>query len=144
MRDSLTILSTLTPQKNNYYIAVHMKHELTLGGFEQVVLLAALRLGDHAYGVTILEEIALHTGRAPAPGALYTALHRMEEKELITYRDGDPMPARGGRYKRFVVVTPLGRSSLASAQAAYQSLLRGLDLLTPTALKTPPGVAAQA
>ena len=54
-----------------------MSPERTLGEFEQIVLLAVLRLGDEAYGVTILDEIAARTGRNPAPGALYTTLHRM-------------------------------------------------------------------
>ena len=106
-----------------------MKPSSSLGEFEQIVLLAVLRLGDTAYGVTILAEIAARTGRNPAPGALYTTLHRMEDKGLVTFRDGDPTPERGGRAKRFVSVTREGRAALASAQAAYRSLLEGLDLL---------------
>jgi DNA-binding PadR family transcriptional regulator len=102
----------------------------SLGEFEQIVLLAVLRLGDEAYGVTILAEIAAKTGRNPSPGALYTTLHRMEDKGLVTSRDGSPTPERGGRAKRFVTVTREGRSALTSAQAAYRSLLDGLDLLT--------------
>ncbi|HEY4380023.1 MAG TPA: helix-turn-helix transcriptional regulator [Acidobacteriaceae bacterium] len=101
----------------------------SLGEFEQIVLLATLRLGDEAYGVTILNEIAARTGRNPAPGALYTTLHRMEDKGLVTFRDGSPTPERGGRAKRFVTVTREGRTALASAQSAYRSLLEGLDLL---------------
>ena len=103
--------------------------ERSLGEFEQIVLLAVLRLGDEAYGVTILGEIAAKTGRNPSPGALYTTLHRMEDKGLVTFRDGSPTPERGGRAKRFVTVTREGRNALASAQAAYRSLLQGLDLL---------------
>ena len=103
--------------------------ERSLGEFEQIVLLSVLRLREQAYGVTILGEIAAHTGRNPAPGALYTTLHRMEDKGLITFRDGSPTPERGGRAKRFVTVTGEGRAALASAQAAYRSLLEGLDLL---------------
>ena len=109
----------------------------SLGEFEQIVLLAILRLGDQAYGVTILAEIAEHTGRNPAPGALYTTLHRMEDKGLITFRDGAPTPERGGRAKRFVTVTREGRDALASAQAAYRSLLQGLDLLTSPTRRVP-------
>jgi PadR family transcriptional regulator PadR len=107
-----------------------MKPDRSLGDFEQIVLLAVLRLGDEAYGVTILAEIAARTGRNPSPGALYTTLHRMEDKGLVTFRDGSPTPERGGRAKRFVTVTREGRDALASAQAAYRSLLEGLDLLT--------------
>jgi DNA-binding PadR family transcriptional regulator len=111
-----------------------MNPERSLGEFEQIVLLAVLRLGDQAYGVTILAEIAARTGRNPSPGALYTTLHRMEDKGLVTFRDGSPTPERGGRAKRFVHLTREGRDALASAQSAYRSLLEGLDLLTtPTA-----------
>jgi DNA-binding PadR family transcriptional regulator len=107
-----------------------MNPSASLGEFEQIVLLAVLRLGDAAYGVTILAEIAAKTGRNPSPGALYTTLHRMEDKGLVTFRDGSPTPERGGRAKRFVTVTREGRNALASAQSAYRSLLEGLDLLT--------------
>ena len=34
-----------------------MRGSDSLGEFEQVVLLAILRLGDHAYGVTVSAEI---------------------------------------------------------------------------------------
>ena len=106
-----------------------MNPERSLGEFEQIVLLAVLRLGEEAYGVTILAEIAAKTGRNPSPGALYTTLHRMEDKGLVTFRDGSPTPQRGGRAKRFVIVTREGRNALASAQTAYRSLIDGLDLL---------------
>ena len=107
-----------------------MSPDRSLGEFEQIVLLAVLRLGDEAYGVTILAEIAARTSRNPSPGALYTTLHRMEDKGLVTFRDGSPTPERGGRAKRFVAVTREGRTALASAQSAFRSLLEGLDLLT--------------
>ncbi|HXE06855.1 MAG TPA: helix-turn-helix transcriptional regulator [Acidobacteriaceae bacterium] len=106
-----------------------MANIVSLGEFEQIVLLAVLRLGENAYGVTILGEIAERTGRNASPGALYTTLHRMEDKSLVTFRDGSPTPERGGRAKRFVTVTREGRDALASAQAAYRSLMEGLDLL---------------
>ena len=106
-----------------------MANTPSLGEFEQMVLLAVLRLGENAYGVTILGEIAQRTGRNVSPGALYTTLHRMEDKGLVTFRDGNPTPERGGRAKRFVTVTREGRHALASAQAAYRSLMEGLDLL---------------
>lgn len=100
-----------------------------LGEFEQIVLLAVLRLGDNAYGVSIRREIAAHTKREPAPGALYTTLDRMEQKGLIQSQFGDPTPQRGGRAKRYVKVTKKGRAALVAVQRSYQSLLQGLDLL---------------
>lgn len=113
---------------NNYNIGV-MVRPASLGGFEQIALLAILRLGENAYGVTIRAEIAECTKRKPAPGALYTTLDRMEEKGLVQSRLGDPTPERGGRAKRFFTVTQKGRVALVAAQRSYQSLLRGLRLL---------------
>src|SRR5580704_6525305 len=100
-----------------------------LGEFEQVVLLAILRLGENAYGVTIRNEIVECTGREPAPGALYTTIDRMEEKGLVQSRLGDPTPQRGGRAKRYIKLTKRGRAAVIAAQRSYQSLLQGLDLL---------------
>lgn len=106
----------------------------SLGEFEQIVLLAILRIGDKAYGVTIRREIAQCTGRDPSPGALYTTLIRMEEKGLVQSTMGDPTSQRGGRAKRFVTVTKAGHAALVNAQRSYQSLLHGLNLLDPDSL----------
>ena len=103
----------------------------SLGEFEQVVLLAILRLGDDAYGVTIRAEILACTGRDPSPGALYTTLDRMEQKDLIRSRTGDPTPQRGGRAKRFITVTKAGHAAVLNAQRSYRKLLHGLNLLEP-------------
>lgn len=110
------------------YIAVLMAPH-SLGEFEQIVLLAILRLENIAYGVTIRAEIAACTGREPAPGALYTALDRMEDKGFVRSWLGEATPQRGGRAKRYFAVTKAGRAALINAQRAYQRLLEGLDLL---------------
>jgi PadR family transcriptional regulator, regulatory protein PadR len=105
-----------------------MKH--ALGELEQTILLAVLRLGDQAYGVSIRREIALCTRREIAPGALYTTLDRLEQKGIVVARDGDPTPARGGRAKRFYNLTREGRTLLIRAQRSFSNLMDGLDLLT--------------
>jgi DNA-binding PadR family transcriptional regulator len=99
-----------------------------MGDFEQIVLLAIMRVGDDAYGVTIRAEIELCTGRDPSPGALYTTLDRLEDKGFVTSRLGDPTPQRGGRAKRFFTVTAAGIEVVARAQEAYRRLLQGLTL----------------
>ena len=106
-----------------------MPPALNLGEFEQLILLAILRLGDDAYGVSIRAELTERGGRTVAPGALYTALERLEAKRLITSRMGDPTPQRGGRAKRYVTVTTSGIQALRRALRAYERLLDGLDLL---------------
>ena len=100
----------------------------SLGEFEQVVLLAILRLGKEAYGVAVRAEIAECTGRDPAPGALYTTFDRLQQKGLIDSRLGDPTPQRGGRAKRFFTVTAAGIEAVAHAQRSYQRLLKGISL----------------
>ena len=106
-----------------------MAPAVNLGEFEQLILLAILRLGNEAYGVTIRAELADRAGRTIAPGALYTALERLERKGIISSWMGDPTPQRGGRAKRYVSVTAAGRHALTRAVRAYDRLLDGLDLL---------------
>src|SRR5688572_18679454 len=106
-----------------------MAPPLNLGELEQLLLLAILRLRDDAYGVTIRAELADRAGRTVAPGALYTALDRLESKGLIVSRMSDPTPQRGGRAKRHVMVTAAGREALTRAVQAYERLLDGLHLM---------------
>jgi DNA-binding PadR family transcriptional regulator len=102
--------------------------QVGLGEFEQIVLLAILRLGDAAYAVTIRDEIASCTDREPTAGALYTTLDRLEEKGLVSVRIGDPTPQRGGRAKRYFTVTAKGVRSVARVQRSYKRLLNGISL----------------
>jgi PadR family transcriptional regulator PadR len=99
-----------------------------LGEFEQVVLLAILRLSADAYGVTIRNEIKKCTGREAAPGALYTTLDRLEAKGLVRSQTRDPTPERGGRAKRYFSVSASGLKAVTHAQSSYQRLLEGLEL----------------
>jgi PadR family transcriptional regulator, regulatory protein PadR len=110
------------------YNAVYMKPALNLGEFEQLILLAILRLGDSAYGVTIRVELAERAKRGISPGAMYTSLERLEAKGLIKSRMSDPTPQRGGRAKRYVSVTAAGRQALTRARQAYDRMLDGLEL----------------
>jgi PadR family transcriptional regulator, regulatory protein PadR len=106
-----------------------MAAPVNLGEFEQLILLAILRLRDNAYGVTIRAELADRAGRTVAPGAVYTALERLETKGLITSRMSEPTPQRGGRAKRHVTVTAAGVEALTRALHAYERLLDGLNLV---------------
>jgi DNA-binding PadR family transcriptional regulator len=118
----------LTARNHFLYSVVEMNEAPSLGEFEQVVLLAILRLRDKAYGVTIGAEITACTGREPAPGALYTTLDRLEDKGLVTSRLGDPTPQRGGRAKRYFVLNSKGLAAITRAQQSYRRLLEGCEL----------------
>ena len=96
-----------------------------LGEFEQLVLLAILRLGENAYGMTIRREIEERAGRPTSIGALYLTLERLEHKSFIQSDIGEATPARGGRAKRFFTVNPSGREMLDKSLAAVRRMADG-------------------
>ena len=98
----------------------------TLGDFEQRILLALIRLGDDAYGVTIREAIEARTGRPISPGALYTALTRMEKRGFVTSRLGEPTPERGGKRKRLYTLQPAGERALARVYESLRLMASGM------------------
>ena len=98
-----------------------------LGSLEQLLLLALLRLGDDAYGVPIRDEIEERTGRVISPGAIYTALDRLETRRLVRSRLGDPTPERGGKRKRHYRLTAKGSTAIAEAQRDLAKMTRGLE-----------------
>ncbi|MEM9721728.1 MAG: helix-turn-helix transcriptional regulator [Bacteroidota bacterium] len=86
--------------------------DLQLGGFEEIVLLSvAARFGD-AYGVTIKLHIEANCDRKVSIGALRTTLNRLEKKGFLDSRLGEATSMRGGKRKRFYVVTPFGKKAL--------------------------------
>jgi DNA-binding PadR family transcriptional regulator len=99
-----------------------------LGEFEQIVLLAVLRLNQEAYGVPIRREIEKRTRRSVTIGALYRTLDRLEDKGYVTSWFGDPTRHRGGRSKRYFRVEPLGLGALRHTRDALATMWDGLDL----------------
>jgi|SRR5689334_2954833 len=99
-----------------------------LGEFEQMVLMAILRAGEEAYGVTIREAILERAGRDVSLAAVYKTLTRLEDKGLVTATVGAPTAERGGRRKRYYSVTAPGRRSLHQSVEALRRMARGLDL----------------
>lgn len=66
-----------------------------LGEFEELVLLAILKLSEEeAYGVKIRQALE-EAGRPTSIGALYTTTERLEEKGFVRSRQGDATPVRG-------------------------------------------------
>lgn len=99
-----------------------------LGEFEQIVMLALLRLGKNAYGVPIRREIEDRTSRDVSVGALYSTLDRLEAKGYVASWFAEPTAERGGRSKRFFRVEPLGLKAVKRSQKALAVMLEGLDL----------------
>jgi|ERR1700728_2100687 PadR family transcriptional regulator, regulatory protein PadR len=100
-----------------------------LGEFEHIIVLALLRLGDRAYGVTVRREIEFRIKREVSIGAVYATLDRLETKGYVKSHRGDPTPQRGGRSKRFFRVTAKGVSAVNRTQRALQTMTEGLELI---------------
>ncbi|MEM6797456.1 MAG: helix-turn-helix transcriptional regulator [Acidobacteriota bacterium] len=98
-----------------------------LGDLEYAVLLAVLRLGDAAYGVSIRQELEQRAGRKSSLGAIYTTLDRLEKKDLVLSRDSQPTAVRGGRRRRLCRLTPAGERALTATWEAQRRMLHGLE-----------------
>ncbi len=105
------------------------KTDANLGEFEQLVLLAMIRLGPEAYGATIRREIEARTGRDLAISAVYITLDRLEVKGLVRSRIGEPTAQRGGRRRKHFIVLPAGRRAIAYACRAFGQMVEGLGLI---------------
>jgi PadR family transcriptional regulator PadR len=88
---------------------------------ELLVLLALVRLGPDAYGVSIAREIEQNGKRTIALGTVYAVLERLAAKGLVTSELGEATPERGGRAKRHFRITPRG---LREARATREALIR--------------------
>lgn len=99
-----------------------------LGEFEQIVILAVLRLDERAYGVTVRQEIESRTGREVSIGAIYATLDRLEMKGYVRSQLGEPTAERGGRSKRFFRVTAKGMFVLQRTHQAVNNMIKGLKL----------------
>jgi PadR family transcriptional regulator, regulatory protein PadR len=104
-----------------------MNQPVPLGEFEQLVMLAVMRLDGSAYAVPIREEIEKRTSRTVARGALYVTLDRLEEKGYLKSWLADATAERGGRPKRFYEVKPAGAKALEYSWTALRSMWEGLE-----------------
>ena len=99
-----------------------------LAEFEIYVMLAVLRLGDDAYGVTIRKEIEERAGRSVSVGAVYATLGRLEEKRMVAFRASTPAPVQGGRSRKLVSLTPTGEAALEHSAAMLRRMMQGTPI----------------
>jgi PadR family transcriptional regulator len=99
----------------------------TLGDFEQLVLLALVRLGPDAYGATVRREIEERAGSEVGISAVYTTLERLEQKGLVRSRIGAPTSQRGGRRRKHFDLRPQGARALKAAYKAFAGMTADLE-----------------
>jgi len=98
-----------------------------LGEFEQLVLLATLRLSEDAHGPAIAGELEGRAGRRVSRGALYATLDRLEGKGFLTWSVDAPTPERSGQPKRRFEVTAEGLAALRASRQAVRNLEEGIE-----------------
>ena len=94
-----------------------------LGEFEEIVLLTILILENQAYGVAITHQIIEQTGRSVRLNQVHAALHRLQEKGMLSSKMGEATAERGGRRKRLFTITPYGEQVLVELQMVRNHLL---------------------
>ncbi|MEQ9438738.1 MAG: helix-turn-helix transcriptional regulator [Cyclobacteriaceae bacterium] len=104
--------------------------EQSLGEFEELVLLMVAALHDEAYGVAILEGLEEKLTKKMNISAIHVALKRMEDKGYVKSRFGGITAERGGRRKKFYVITALGKRLLDQQYALRVSIYQQIPKIS--------------
>lgn len=99
-----------------------------LGEFEQLVMLALVRLKDDAYGMRVRREIQSRIERSVSIGSVYATLDRLERKGYVVSSVGRPGERKKGRARKYFRLTPAGAKALLRRQEAIRRMTEGLSL----------------
>ena len=94
-----------------------------LGEFEQLILLALLRLGPGAGTPAVRDAVAAGSGRTVWMGAVFTTLERLEQKGLVrsTHVEGED-----GKRRKTYALEPAGEKAISRAYDTWARMTRGL------------------
>jgi len=95
---------------------------------EQQVLLAIVIQHPNAYGVSIRDEIKKRTERDESFGSIYAVLERLEDRGMISSREGEVKAARGGRKKQYFTITSPGQMALQASLRAVDAMRGGIEI----------------
>jgi PadR family transcriptional regulator PadR len=104
--------------------------QYSLGEFEELVLLMVAALHNEAYGVSILEGLEKEQERKLNISAVHVALKRMEDKGFVKSRFGGITEDRGGRRKKYYVVTALGKRMLDEQYSLRNSIYKRIPKIS--------------
>jgi len=97
-----------------------------LGAFEEQVMLAVVRIGEDAYGMSVRRELEAVTEREVTIGSVYATLDRLEAKGLVA--SSRAAVAADAASRRIFAVTPSGGRSLALTRKVRDRLWHGVNL----------------
>lgn len=89
----------------------------------ETIILSALASKER-YGLEIIDAVKKTTGQTLSLGGLYTTLHRMERKGLVTAKWGESTEARQGARRRYHRITGLGNRALAETRSVLMKAFR--------------------
>ncbi len=93
-----------------------------LGEFEEIVLLTIGVLYEDAYGVSIKLVIEEKLKRNVSVGALQSALKRLGDKGYVSSTEGESTSERGGRPKKYFVLTDTGKRAIEYSRQVRNDL----------------------
>jgi PadR family transcriptional regulator PadR len=108
----------------------HITKDYSLGEFEELVLLMVAALHDQAYGVLILESLEEKLRKKFNISAVHVALKRLDDKGFVKSRFGGITADRGGRRKKYYVITALGKKVLDSQYALRTSIYQQIPKIS--------------
>lgn len=98
----------------------------SIGEFEEIVMLATAILGNEAYGYAIKQEILEKSNRTPSLGAVHSSLHRLEQKGFLSSHLAGSTTSRGGKRRRFFVLTAYGMKTLEEQRNIRESMWQSI------------------
>ena len=98
-----------------------------LGPFQQLVMLAVLRLNDEAYGARMQQELEQTAGRSVSIATVYVTMDRLEQRGYVESWLSEPTPVRGGKSKRFYRLTKSGIHALREARDELSRMWKGVE-----------------
>ncbi len=98
-----------------------------LGEFEQMVLLAVVRSGSHAFGLDVRRELERRADRHVSRGGFYTTLDRLEKKGYLRWEAEVPPDYGRKEPQRRFSVTPEGMLALRRSREALMNLWNGFE-----------------
>lgn len=101
-----------------------------LGELEELILLTVGSLFDEAYGVAVMDELRVQTGRDLNISAVHAVLRRLEDKSFLKSRMGGSTNERGGRRKRLFTLTKAGKEAIDHAITVKTTLYNKIPQLT--------------
>jgi PadR family transcriptional regulator PadR len=93
----------------------------------RAALLQALVIG-RGFGLELIDRVKERTNGVVSlgQGSVYPALRALEDDGLVKSYDGEPVPERGGRPRRYYELTAKGRRAAIAQGEAVLSLFGGM------------------